>query len=176
MLVGIMSDTHDHVSNTLKSIDIFIDKNVKYIIHLGDIISPFIPRFIKKKIDEKNANIELITVLGNNDGDTYLLSKLYREYGWTLLSNPSIIEINDKKFFIMHGFNGIDFTEQMARALLKELDDVNGVLYGHTHRLKKEFIDNKLLLNPGETCGYLTGKATIVVLDTKTLSIEVIEL
>ncbi len=175
LIIGIMSDTHDHVDNTLKAIDVFIERKVERIIHLGDIISPFIPRFIKRKLDEKNYNVDLVTVLGNNDGDVYLLSKIYSEYGWILLSNPSIIEIENKKFYIMHGFNGVDFTEKIAKALLEKLD-VNGVLYGHTHRLKKEYFNNKLLLNPGEVCGYLTGKSTIAILDTDTLTVEIIEL
>ncbi|OYT38215.1 MAG: YfcE family phosphodiesterase, partial [Desulfurococcales archaeon ex4484_58] len=31
-------------------------------------------------------------------------------------------------------------------------------------------------LNPGETCGYLTGKSSIALLDTSDLSIKIIEL
>jgi len=170
-----MSDTHDNVSYTLKAIDKLVEAGVEEVIHLGDIISPFIPRFIKKRLDEENVDLRIMAVLGNNDGDVYLLSRLFNEYGWRLLINPSIIEIDGRRFYVMHGFNGIEFTEMIAEKLLEKLD-VDGVLYGHTHRLKHKYLDGKLLLNPGEVCGYLTNRSTIALLDTSDLSIRIIEL
>ena len=40
MNIGIISDTHDDVEYTNKAIDIFEKKDVKVILHAGDIISP----------------------------------------------------------------------------------------------------------------------------------------
>jgi len=168
-----MSDTHDHVEYTMKAIDVFIEKRVDKIIHLGDIISPFIPRFIKSKLNDRS--IALISVLGNNDGDVMSLNNIFREYGWILLNNPTIQEIGGKKLWLMHGFDGIDFTEKLATNILRNMD-VDIVLYGHTHKVKVFREGGKLLLNPGETCGYLTHKPTIAVLDLESLDVEIIEL
>ncbi len=168
-----MSDTHDHVNNVHKAIDIFLDKEVEHIIHLGDIISPFIPRFMKEKIGDKP--VKITAVLGNNDGDIYLLHKLFNDYGWILYKDQTVIEIGGKKFLIMHGYNGIEYTEKLAIDLLKTMD-IDGVLYGHTHRARFEVIDGKILLNPGEACGYLTGKASIALLDTVKWNVEFIYL
>lgn len=75
----------------------------------------------------------------------------------------------------MHGYSSTDFTEKLARAVLEKLD-VDGVFYGHTHRLLIDRIGDRILLNPGEVCGYLTGRSTVVILDTRDLSTRVIEL
>ena len=49
------------------------------------------------------------------------------------------------------------------------------VVYGHTHQ-----IDLRegpcVVVNPGEACGYLSGRATVVVLDTATMKPERIDL
>jgi len=169
LIVGVMSDTHDNVELTLKAIRIFLENNIDTIIHLGDIISPFMPRFIKGEIGDEE--VKIISVLGNNDGDPYMLAKLFNEYKWILLPSPSVIELDGIKVYLMHGFNGIDFTEAMARSLLRNMD-VEILLYGHTHRYREERINNKLLLNPGEVCGYLTGNPSIAILDTDRLTVK----
>jgi len=175
MLVGVLSDTHDHVSNTLKAIEYFINKDIDLIIHLGDIISPFMPRFIKRFVEERGAKLRLHAVLGNNDGDVYLLYKLFSEYGWALYSGPVTIDLDGKHFYLMHGHGSPEFTENMA-LLIAEKMNVSGVLYGHTHKRVLKYVDNKLLLNPGEVCGYLSGEATIALLNTDDLKVEFIQL
>jgi len=41
MVIGIISDTHDHMDNIRKALKIFKEKNVKVILHAGDFVSPF---------------------------------------------------------------------------------------------------------------------------------------
>ena len=41
MQIGIISDSHDHHSNVLRAIEIFNESNVEYVLHAGDIVSPF---------------------------------------------------------------------------------------------------------------------------------------
>jgi len=50
------------------------------------------------------------------------------------------------------------------------------VFYGHTHEVDIRKVGNTLIVNPGESCGYLTGKATVVLLDPKTGSTELLEI
>jgi putative phosphoesterase len=40
------------------------------------------------------------------------------------------------------------------------------LVYGHTHTVVNEDRDGVLHLNAGECCGWVTGNATIAVLDT----------
>ena len=51
------------------------------------------------------------------------------------------------------------------------------ILTGHTHNVVNKKYDNGVLVvNPGEACGYLTGKSTFAIIDTDILEAEIIEL
>ena len=69
MKIGIMSDSHDHIENVKKSIAVFKEKNVDYVIHLGDIVNPNSVIAMK--------GIKVIAIFGNNDGDTFRLVKAF---------------------------------------------------------------------------------------------------
>ncbi len=168
MLLGVISDSHDNIYALDKVLGELLDAGVELIIHLGDIISPFTVRRIKERI----GTLSLIAVLGNNDGDIALLSNLFGQYDWKLYSGPTIIEAGGRRFLIMHGYDGIELTERIARALLG-LGEVNGVLFGHTHRALYEAVNDGILLNPGEVCGYLTGKTSYALLDTHAMKAEI---
>lgn len=161
MIVGVISDSHDNIHALEKVVGKLVDERVELVVHLGDIISPFTVRYMREWL----GNIPVIAVLGNNDGDKMLLLKLFNEYGWALYEGPSIIELGGRRFLIMHGYDGISHTEEIAESLLS-LNGIDGVLYGHTHRRVYEKRGGKIILNPGEVCGYLTGKTSYAILDT----------
>ena len=51
------------------------------------------------------------------------------------------------------------------------------VLSGHTHLIvNKKYENNVLVLNPGEACGYLTGKGSFAIVETEDLKAEIIYL
>ncbi|MBC7219112.1 MAG: metallophosphoesterase family protein, partial [Hadesarchaea archaeon] len=49
------------------------------------------------------------------------------------------------------------------------------VVRGHTHRAKV-FGRRPLVVNPGEVCGYLTGRETVATLDLDRLRVRIVEL
>jgi putative phosphoesterase len=49
------------------------------------------------------------------------------------------------------------------------------VVTGHTHDVRIETRDGKLLVNPGGRCGWVTGRRTAAVVDLDALSAELIE-
>jgi putative phosphoesterase len=159
MKIGIISDTHDHMDNIRKALKIFKENNVKAIIHAGDFVSPFTWRVFK------DFDGEFYGVFGNNDGDKVLLKKMYGER-----IQPQIreFEINGKKIALMHEPQIIEVLAQSGRFDL--------IVYGHMHEVDIRKINNSLIINPGEACGWLYGKATVVVLDFETLQPSVISL
>lgn len=173
MNIGVMSDSHDNLVNLTKAVKLLLDRRVDVIIHLGDIISPFVVKHVHKLLE--GFNVKFIAVLGNNDGDVPNLSKLFNEYSWSLYQSPTLIEVGDSFLYLMHGWGPPDLTEKIVEAVFKQLD-VDVVLYGHTHVSRFEKRDGKVLLNPGEVCGYLTGKASVALLNTKDLSVEFVHL
>ncbi len=159
MLIGVLSDTHDHLPNIRKAITIMIEHKVEKIIHCGDLVAPFIVRALTEL---KDKNIETLGVFGNNDGER---DNMNRMLGGLLKIQGDFfdLELAGKKVAVYHG-TVLQIVEALAHSQLYDL-----VLVGHTHQLRIEKIGKTLLVNPGELCGYLTGNETFAIID---LSVE----
>ena len=161
MLIGIMSDSHDNIPNIKKAVNKFNELQIEHLYHAGDIVSPFTFN------NFKNLNCPIDFVFGNNDGEElYLIEK----FKGKAVFHKHLYEftIDDKKFIMMHEPNNIEYLFQ------KQVYDV--IIYGHTHKLDIRKNDKTLLINPGESCGILSGDSTILTLDTSTLEYSVIYL
>ncbi len=172
MLLGVMSDSHDNMENVVKALNIFRERGVNYIVHLGDIVSPFIAR---KMVELKWGNLYVSAVYGNNDGDKILLRKIFEKAGWKIDYGPRIEEISGRRIFLMHGYNGIEFTKKIAYSIARE-KDIDLVLYGHTHQKDQISINDTLVVNPGEVYGSLYGEASIAIIDLEKLRVEFISI
>lgn len=159
MLIGIISDTHDHMDNIRKALKIFKENNVKIILHAGDFVSPFTWRAFK------DFDGEFYGVFGNNDGDKLLLMKMY---GDRIQNQIRELNIRDKRIVIMH-------EPQMIEALARS-GNFDVIVYGHMHEVDIRKIGNTLIINPGEACGWLYGKPTIMLLNLDSLNPEVVSL
>lgn len=159
MIIGIIADTHDHMEKIKKALKIFKDRGVSTILHAGDFVSPFTWRAFK------DFDGEIYGVFGNNDGDRVLLKKMY---GDRIQKQIRKIEIDGKKIALMHEPQMI---EELALSGNFDL-----IVYGHMHEVDIRTIGNTLIINPGEACGWLYGKATSVLLELDNLVPEVITL
>jgi phosphoesterase, MJ0936 family len=168
MMVGVMSDTHDNLEALLKALEVFRKSDIEVLIHLGDIVSPF----ILMRILEYPGRI--VILLGNNDGDMVLLKELAVKAGAILKKDAYVMEISEKKMFLMHGFADPEITKTIAYAIAAS-GKFDIVLYGHTHRAEVTRVGKTLVLNPGEVCGYVTGKRSVALLNTATLEHKIIE-
>ncbi|MEM4718397.1 MAG: YfcE family phosphodiesterase, partial [Desulfurococcaceae archaeon] len=124
-------------------------------------------------IREVLEGVKVIAVRGNNDGDIYQLTSLFSKYNWIFKQDPSVVEINGKRVFLMHGYGGVDETIGIVKALSKSLE-VDVILFGHTHKYFIDRSNGRLILNPGEICGYLTNKVTYALIDLDLLNGEII--
>ncbi|NVM27654.1 MAG: metallophosphoesterase [Candidatus Helarchaeota archaeon] len=165
MKIGVISDTHDHIENTKKAVKIFNERGVAYVFHAGDFIAPFI---IPKALNELKC--ELIGVYGNNDGEILGLKKFFSEIDATLEVGQFSIQIEGKKIVLFHTIN----TEIQDSLVNSNKFDV--IIFGHTHNPSIKKINKTLVVNPGEACGYLTGKATIGIIDLDKMEAEIITL
>jgi putative phosphoesterase len=159
MKAGIISDTHDHLDNLKKILRIFLEKNVGHIFHAGDFTSPFTLRVMKE------SRIDFTAIFGNNDGDRLLLSrisegKIHTQPHKTTLHNKNIILVHEP-----------DIVEELAKSQSFDL-----IIYGHTHSQETKNTGRTLIVNPGEACGWLTGKATACIIDLQTMEVEAIRL
>ena len=165
MLIGIISDTHDNLPMIEKAVKKLNEENVALVLHAGDYISPFvIPKF-------KTLNAPLIGVFGNNDGDHEFLKKRFSETpNCTIHSRFAEVNAEGFKIALLHG----DETE-LLNALIN-CGGFDAVVHGHSHSNVSRKNGKTLIVNPGETCGYLTGKATIALLDTTKREAKIVEL
>ena len=149
-----MSDTHDRLEIVDKIVEAFAD--VDAIMHCGDICSPFVAR--------KLAAFEgkpFYAVRGNNDGDITFLNQVFAKLG-PIKENAQILDIGNRKVFLLHGHAIPE--EQITDIATAGKFDI--IVYGHYHHVRNEIIgDRTLVLNPGESCGYLTGECTVMIVD-----------
>ena len=155
MKIGVFSDSHDHMDNIRKVVDIFLEQKVEKIVHCGDIIAPFMVRAMSEL---KGKAIEVIGVYGNNDGERL---GLYKYLGEIMKMKGDFHEDtwNEKFIAIYHGTDN-----QILDSVIKS-QKYDLVLCGHTHQVRIEQQGKTVICNPGETCGYLFNKATCAVVD-----------
>jgi putative phosphoesterase len=165
MLVGLIADTHDRLPMIEKAVKKLNEENVDLVLHAGDYIAPFvIPKFEELKA-------KLIGVFGNNDGDRELLKRKFSEHeGLEMRDNFAEIIVGDLKIGLLHG------TEQELLKALIHSESFDVIVHGHTHKADVYRKGRTLVANPGEVCGYLTGKSTIALLDTDKREVKTIKL
>ncbi|RTZ93988.1 MAG: hypothetical protein DSY91_01060 [Deltaproteobacteria bacterium] len=162
MKIGIMSDTHDNLPYIERAVEVLNEADVNLVLHLGDYCAPFALRPLE------GLKSDWIGVFGNNDGEIQGLTKAS---GGRIKSGNLSLEIEGKRIFLDH-------VNPMKDAL-SDSGHFDLICYGHTHALEVYEKNGCLCVNPGEVCGYLTNRRTVVCLDLSDLNprhVEVIDL
>jgi len=171
MIVGIMSDTHDHLPLVDKAVKKLIDEKVELVLHAGDYISPFvIPHF-------RPFKDRFIGVFGNNDGDHEFLKRRFAEFSLEIRGYFAEVQIDNVRIALLHGGEpgGPPGVSELLKSLISgECYDV--IIHGHVHYAQAYKKGKTLIINPGEVCGYLSGKPSVAVLNTKTMDTRIIPL
>ncbi|MCS7131192.1 MAG: metallophosphoesterase [Hadesarchaea archaeon] len=158
-----MSDTHDRLDAIRKAVDFFNRAGIEHVLHAGDLVSPFTAR------EFRGLRAKLYIVWGNNDGDKELLRVKFGEIGAELLGDFAILEFAGRRVALLHGTN-----QALVDALARS-GEFDVVVRGHTHEAGVAK-GRTTVVNPGEVCGYLSGRQTAAVLDLTALRSEIIEL
>jgi len=157
---GIISDTHDNKSAIHKAVEAFNNAGCSIVIHAGDFIAPFTIR------EFKNLACPLIGVFGNNDGERKGLSEQYSQIG-SLHEPPFEFKHMGIRFVVMHEPDNLD--------KYRAKNDIDVIVYGHLHKI--DIRQGKpLVINPGECCSWLTGRATIALLNLSTMKVDILDL
>jgi putative phosphoesterase len=130
--IGIMSDTHldKHPEKIVEYLDKCF-KDVELIIHAGDYTNSKVIQLIKS---HKN----FVGVWGNVDKNPVR----------AVLKEKEIISIEGKKIGIFHGHGDKKTTTERAFEAFKE-DNVDIIIFGHSHQPTILTRNKTLLLNPG---------------------------
>lgn len=157
MLIGVVSDTHDRLPAIEAALTLFNRRGVEAVIHPGDVIAPFAARRLAK------LTVPLYITYGNNDGERKGLADVFPQ----IQDGPLWIML-DKRRILVHHF--IDWCRQ------EDVERADIVITGHTHEVVEQHHENRLLLNSGECCGWVSGRCTVALLDTDDCSVEICEL
>ncbi len=158
MIIAVLSDSHDNIWKLREALPRL--KEVKAVIHCGDICAPFMIR----ELGEALIGIPIHVVWGNNDGDTFLISKIAQSF-------PNIELHGQLAELDLNGFSvAVNHYPRIGLALARSgMYDL--VCYGHDHTAHEEKVENCLLLNPGELMG-MNGTSTFALVDVENREVE----
>ena len=118
---------------------------------------------------EKFADLEckLFGVYGNNDKYEIGLDDVAKKNGFKFVTPPLLIRKQNRNIAVFH-------EPEIIEDYLKRNSDIDIVLHGHTHRYRREILNEVLFFNPGESAGMLEGKNAVGLLNLNDLSTEII--
>ena len=157
MRTGIISDTHDNLPKIEKAVKLFNQKKVDFVLHAGDFIAPFTVDKLQK------LSCEWRGVFGNNDGEKKGLS--VKSQG--RIKNPPLrIRLGGKKITVVHDRNILDFGKEKADL----------IIFGHSHQAGITRLKGKLIVNPGECSGWVSGNSSVAVVDLESLTAKIFKI
>ncbi len=162
MLVGLIADTHDRLPAISDIVKEFSDRGTTLVMHAGDYCAPF-------ALDPfHEAGLPVLGIFGRNDGDHEGL-KAHGALGMAteLYESPHSFDVSGHRILLVHDLGEVN---------RRSIDGHDIVVHGLTHRQETVTRGNTLLINPGEACGWLTGRCTAAVLDLETKHVEIISL
>jgi putative phosphoesterase len=148
MKVGVLSDTHDQLTRTIRAVAILEAAGAEALVHCGDLTSP--------EIVHACSVLPAWYVLGNNDYDERGLRAAIEGSGGVCLGFGGEIALGGRRLGVTHGDRPSEF-----RRLLKEMPDY--LLSGHTHVPLWEPDEPTRQLNPGAL--HRAASWTVALLD-----------
>ncbi len=160
-MVGIMSDSHDNVDAVKGAVRFFNSTACELVIHAGDFVAPFAARELK------HLSCPLKAVFGNCDGEKNGLRKVIQTFG-EIREAPFAFSCLGLKFLVTHVHASVDRYASSGKY------DV--VIFGHTHKADILRKNDVLLINPGETGGWLSGISSVALFDPRARDAKIVTL
>lgn len=162
MRVGLMSDSHDRVPAIAEFLKQFQEAGIGLVLHAGDFCAPF-------ALDPfETAHMSMAGVFGKNDADLESLrTRASRGIGLELFESPHSFEIGGQRILLAHDIADIPERSIESHAI---------VVHGHLHKQEMKTRGDTLIVNPGESCGWVNGVPTAAILDLDTKQVEFLTL
>ena len=160
-MIGIMSDSHDNVTAVRGAVGIFTAAGCDLVVHAGDFVAPFAARELAALACPVKA------VFGNCDGEKKGLAAALAGVG-AVAAAPLRFEHAGLRFLVVHLGAAVQGHVRAGAC------DV--LIYGHTHKSEIRRENGVLIVNPGETGGWVHGRSTVALLDPRTLTVEIVAL
>jgi putative phosphoesterase len=161
MRIGAFADAHDHVDNVRRAVVVFNELRCDLVLFAGDFVSPLVLPPLRK------LNCPLIACLGDNDGNEIGIAGGMRILG-TLGHPPMCVTLpHGPKILLTH----------QLQSVRGHIDGAEVVIWAHTHKPSiARDAAGRLLLNPGETSGWIFRKPTVAWFDSESLAAGIVSL
>lgn len=161
MRVGVFADAHDHVDNVRRAVVVFNRLGCKAVLFAGDFVSPLVIPPLRK------LTCPLIACYGDNDGNRTGIAGGMRIVG-SLGDPPFCIRLSDgRKVLLTHQLESVRGCSDGAEV----------VIWAHNHKPSiARDKEGRLLLNPGETAGWVFRKPTVAWFDSESLEAAIVPL
>jgi len=156
-----MSDSHDNLTKVRLAMALFRDAGCDLVIHAGDIVAPL------TALQFRAVGCLVRAVFGNCDGEKPGLVKAFEGWG-EIREAPFAFSHAGLRFLVTH------LDAPVERLLASTPCDV--LVFGHTHRPAVRGKDGAMLINPGETGGWLTGASTVALFDPDKRTADIVPL
>ena len=158
--IAVVADSHDNLTLIKKAVAVIREGRADAIFHGGDFVAPFTAAGFRR------ADVPLYGVYGNNDGDRAALRRAYAPWG-TLSPDPFRFDFRGFRILLTH-----------KPRLAREAAATPGydlIAFGHDHHVRVECGD-ALVLCPGELCGWVTGRASIALVELGLSDVDIVYL
>ncbi len=158
MLVGVFADTHDHLDNIRRLVQMFNAAHCELVLFAGDLVSTFaVPPL-------RQLQCPVWGCFGDNEGNKPGLLAGFSIVG-KLLEAPAAFTLPDgTRTVVVH----------MERQLRGYAEPFDVAIVGHTHKpLVQRDEAGRLWINPGEASGWTYGRPTVAFWDTATGQVDI---
>ncbi len=159
MKIGVVSDTHNNLKNVAKIVELFNQAGIERVIHTGDITQA------KTLHVMAHLDARMVGVFGNNDFERRTLEAAMLRHSFDFVEPPLELHWHDRRIVVVHDPRDLPHLGD---------HDFDVALHGHTHSLRIERADGRLIFNPGECAGHMAGKNAVGVLDLASLETELL--
>jgi uncharacterized protein len=159
MKIGILSDTHDNLSNLTYALETFRERGIDTVIHCGDLTGfELISQF---------SGFQLIYLVGNMDHVNGTIVKRVKKLG----------ENNFAGLVFTGKLGGVSVAATHSHIEGKVMDLVRSgryrwVFHGHTHHKRDEIIKGVHIVNPGALGGLARGPRSFCIVDLDAGDVE----
>jgi uncharacterized protein len=161
MRLGIFADSHDHLDNIRRAVEVFNREACELVLFAGDFVSTFaLPPL-------RQLRCRLLACYGDNEGNKPGLQAGIRIVG-TLGEPPLCVRTPDGvRIALVH----------MLRQLREAPGEYDIVVYAHTHKPSVARDEAGVIhINPGETSGWTYGNPTVAILETSPFACRIVPL
>lgn len=161
MQIGVLSDTHDNLSNLTIALETFRERGIKTVIHCGDLTDfDLLSHF---------SDFRLIYVTGNMDHASGTIQK-------------RVAKMNPENFagLVFRGkLDGASVAATHSHIDGKVMELVSEgrfqwLFHGHTHQKRDEVVRRTRIVNPGALGGLGRGARTFCIVDLAAANVEFI--